>query len=165
LLSLVTLGIYWVLWYYRINREMQQYGASHGDTELEQSRPVRSSLAVLLGPILLVSPIVSFVGAVHRLQRVELHATGHRRLGRSLIALLVIGHLMSLVRGGQGVVPLVSVAGFLMCLIGCALIQARLNSIWRQHGDGGAESPLKPEVFSLQGPLVDGTVSAPRLAG
>jgi len=164
LLSVTTLGIYWVVWYYQINREMRDYGASRGDTDLAESRPILSALAVLFGPILLVSPIVSFAGTVQRLQRVETQASAHSRRGGSLIALLVLGHLMSLVRGGQGLLPVVGLAGFAMCLIGCAVIQARLNSIWREQGTNVVASPTAPAVFSLQGPLVDGAMRG-QLAG
>ena len=72
LLSVATFGIYWAVWYYKINREMRDYGASCEDRELAASRPVRSLLAVVACPLLLLAPVVSLVRTVGRLQRVEL---------------------------------------------------------------------------------------------
>ena len=50
-LVLVTLGIYYLVWYYKTNRELHDYGI-----EVE---PVVSLLAITLGGLLIIPPFVS----------------------------------------------------------------------------------------------------------
>lgn len=47
--TVLTIGIWTLVWYYRINREMRDFGRSHGDEKLANSNPVLSILAVTLG--------------------------------------------------------------------------------------------------------------------
>jgi Domain of unknown function (DUF4234) len=48
LLSILTLGVYSVVWYYKVNREMRDYGSAGGDSDLAGSKPVQSVLAVTI---------------------------------------------------------------------------------------------------------------------
>jgi hypothetical protein len=64
-LGVVTLGIYTIVWYYKINREMRDFGASRGDTKLGDSRPWRSAIAIALRGI---PALVSFVRITRRVQ-------------------------------------------------------------------------------------------------
>jgi hypothetical protein len=57
-LSLITLGIYWWVWYYKVNRELADIGRAHGTEELGTS-PLTSLLAVTLGVFIIVPPFVS----------------------------------------------------------------------------------------------------------
>jgi len=41
-LSVMTLGVYPLVWYYKINREMHDFGAVRDNAVLAGSRPVRS---------------------------------------------------------------------------------------------------------------------------
>src|SRR5947207_14053818 len=69
LLSLVTLGVYFYVWYYKINKEARDY---LGD---ETIKPGISVLAVLLGWILLlIPPIVSILNTGERIRRIQEHA-------------------------------------------------------------------------------------------
>ena len=54
LLTVVTLGIYGIVWYFTINRELRDFGAAHGDADLGSSEPWRSVVAVTLGAVLVV---------------------------------------------------------------------------------------------------------------
>jgi hypothetical protein len=56
-LALITLGIYYVFWYYFINREMRDLGQSRG-VDLGHS-PITSVLAITLGVIIIIPPFVS----------------------------------------------------------------------------------------------------------
>jgi hypothetical protein len=71
ILTIVTLGIYGYVWYYRINRELRDFGAAHQDEELAGERPGLSLLAVTLGAVLIVPPIVSWVRCTKRIQRAQ----------------------------------------------------------------------------------------------
>ena len=46
--TILTLGIYTMVWYYRINREVRDFGRAHGDEKLANSNPVLSILAVTI---------------------------------------------------------------------------------------------------------------------
>lgn len=70
-LGLITIGIYWIVWYYKINNEMKDYGRAYNDTELAESNPTNSVLAVTLGALLIVPAIVSYYRTVGRIRRVQ----------------------------------------------------------------------------------------------
>jgi Domain of unknown function (DUF4234) len=66
LLPLITLGIYNLIWWYRINKEMKAYGESLG-YDLGRN-PTNSLLALFPGAILIVPPLVSYWRGTHRVQ-------------------------------------------------------------------------------------------------
>ena len=163
LLSVATFGIYWAVWYYKINREMRDYGASCEDRELAASRPVRSLLAVVACPFWLFAPMISLVRTVGRLQRVERLASGSARRGTGLIVLLVGGDVMSIARSFQGAVA-VSLLGFAAWFIASALIQGRLNAVWQASGtERIRQRPGDP--VATDAPLVAGGSLEPVVAG
>ena len=163
LLSGITFGIYWAVWYYKINREMRDYGASCEDRELAASRPVRSLLAVVACPLLLLAPVVSLVRTVGRLQRVERLASGSSRSGNGLIVLLVGGYVMACVPSREGAIA-ISLIGFATCFIASALIQGRLNAVWRATGtERIRQRPSDP--VATDAPLVAGGSLEPVVAG
>src|SRR5258705_9665222 len=69
----LTLGflVYPQVWYYRINRELRDYGRAQGDEELANSNPTMSVLAVTIGALVVVPPFVSWYRATKRIQRAE----------------------------------------------------------------------------------------------
>jgi hypothetical protein len=68
-LAIVTLGIYYLVWYYKINRELRDYGRATG-RNLGDS-PVTSLLAVSLGALILVPPFVSWFNTFGRIRDAE----------------------------------------------------------------------------------------------
>lgn len=54
-LTLVTFGIYQLLWWYFVNKEMVKLGRSQGTTDLG-TKPGRSVLAIVPGFLLIVPP-------------------------------------------------------------------------------------------------------------
>jgi hypothetical protein len=135
LLSILTLGIYSVVWYYKVNREMRDYGSARGDNNLAGSQPRQSVLAVTIGSLLVIPTLVSYVRMVGRVQRVEGIATGESRCGGWLIALLLGSEVVGLLAGlaGTGALALY-LLGLVACLMAYALIQSRLNAVWQQSG-------------------------------
>jgi hypothetical protein len=69
-LMLITLGIYGIVWYYKINKEMAAMGQARGTTECG-TNPGQSVLAVTLGIFILVPPFVSTYNTWKRLQATE----------------------------------------------------------------------------------------------
>ena len=69
--TILTLGFYNWVWYYRINREMRDFGRAHADKELAGTNPVLSVLAVTLGGLLIVPPFVSWWKCTGRIRRMQ----------------------------------------------------------------------------------------------
>jgi hypothetical protein len=139
---------------------MRDYGSSRRDRALSASRPVSSVLAVTIGCLVIIPAIVSFIGAVGRLRRVERLASGRSRSGAGLIVLLVGGELLSLVRPGQGVSVAIAVFGYAAYIAASVLIQSRLNAVWRSdradRSDGAPSELAHSQVRTLVGGHVEG---------
>jgi hypothetical protein len=88
LLVLVTLGIYWFVWYYKANREMADLGRARGTDELGDS-PGTSLLAVTLGALIIVPAIVSVYNTFQRVQAAA-RLTGVEPLNGLIAVLLYI---------------------------------------------------------------------------
>jgi hypothetical protein len=69
-LSFVTCGIYALVWYYKINKELAALGRSRGTTELGDS-PGKSLLAITLGAIVVVPALISLVHTFKRIQTAQ----------------------------------------------------------------------------------------------
>ncbi|MCZ2527937.1 DUF4234 domain-containing protein [Streptomyces sp. HB2AG] len=65
LLTLVTFGIYYLVWYYKINRELRDFDPSI------KSSPGVSLLAITLGGVLIVPPFVSLANTAGRIRRAQ----------------------------------------------------------------------------------------------
>jgi len=63
LLSLVTLGIYGIFWWYFINREMRDLG--------EEVEPGLSVLAITFGWLILIPPFISTYNTAERIRRTQ----------------------------------------------------------------------------------------------
>ena len=116
LLSVFTLGIYTLFWWYFINREMKDMGEAHGTEELG-TKPVNSLLALFPGFILIVPAIITLVRGFQRMQAAS------RLVGRDDEANGWIGVILYLVFSPLFV----------------AYMQSDLNKTWeRQASPGGA---------------------------
>ena len=113
-LTLITLGIYWFVWYYKVNREMRDLGRAKGTDELGDS-PGTSLLAVTLGALIIVPALISIYRTFQRTQ-------GAARL--------------------TGVEPLNGwIALLLYLVIGIAFpayLQSGLNKVWEAQGSGSS---------------------------
>jgi hypothetical protein len=65
-LSLITFGIYFLFWYYFVNRELKDFGEAHGTDECGTS-PGTSLLAVSFGAFIIVPPFISIYNALKRM--------------------------------------------------------------------------------------------------
>lgn len=70
ILSIVTLGIYLVCWWYFVNREMADYGRARGTTELGDN-PTKSLLALFPGALIVVPAIWTTVTTFQRVQAAQ----------------------------------------------------------------------------------------------
>jgi hypothetical protein len=65
-LTIVTLGIYGLFWYYFVNRELKDFGEAHGTEDCGTS-PFTSLLAVTIGVLIIVPPFVSIYKSFKRM--------------------------------------------------------------------------------------------------
>ena len=110
LLPLVTLGIYHLVWWYRINRELRDYGYAK-EQNLGQS-PTHSLLALFPGAIVIVPALITYWRGFRRVQTASELAGRERANG--WIALILY---------------------LLLPFALWAYIQVSLNEIWEQDAD------------------------------
>lgn len=128
LLPVVTLGIYWLVWYYKINKEMASLGRSRGKSDELGDSPGTSLLAVTLGSLVVVPAIISLVHTFQRVQRTQ------RLLGADEPLDGWLGLVLYIV---------ISPACF-------GYMQSGLNSAW-QSGAGGDPGPHGSAQFAAGG--------------
>ncbi|MEU6113295.1 DUF4234 domain-containing protein [Streptomyces sp. NPDC047117] len=103
---LITLGIYFFVWYYKINREARDF-----DRRLDVN-PVLAMLAQLIGWIIIVPPFVSTYRTGKRIAHMQ------RAAGLEGSCNAWIGLILMFVAGLQAL-----------------YYQHELNQIWRHYGD------------------------------
>jgi hypothetical protein len=136
LLPFVTLGIYTLVWYYKINKELASLGRARNTEELGKS-PGTSLMAVLLGWILIVPPFLSIYNTWKRKVAAE-RLTGRDGMEAGL------GFLLSILIGP----------------VGYYLLQRDLNQVLQaQAGGGGGRQALD------QAPAAAAAPQAPAQAG
>ena len=130
LLPLITLGIYHLVWWYRINCELRDFGRARG-TDLGQN-PTNSVLALFPGGLIIVPALVSYWRGTERVQGAA------RIAGRELV---------------NGWIALIL---FLLLSIGFwAYLQWSLNEIWRAEAEaprGRPQPQAAPEQTQSPGP-------------
>jgi hypothetical protein len=130
-LGIATLGLYTVVWYYKVNREMRDFGSRHGDRGLASTSPWGSVLALVIGGIVLIPWLISLVRTVGRVQSVERIAIGSARPAVGLKAGLVAAALLPLGYSIGRLGPLFVLAGLTARVVSFTLIQSRLNAALR----------------------------------
>lgn len=119
-LGFITLGIYTIVWYYKVNKEMAQIGQARG-TEECGTNPTTSLLAIIPGAIIIVPPFVSMYNACKRLLATERVTGAPEGLEAPLLWLLLV----------------------FISPIGIYLFQRDLNKALESQAGGGAERPLQ----------------------
>ncbi len=119
LLPIITLGIYHLVWWYRINREMRDYGKAKG-YDLGQN-PTNSVLALFPGGLIIVPALITYWRGTKR-------AMGASRLAGQ-----------EPVNGWIAIVLYLFIAPALW-----AYIQVSLNKIWEAEADPLEGQPAPP---------------------
>lgn len=70
-LAIITLGIYYYFWYYLLNDEQKDIGIAKDDPNLAGSNPMMSVVAVLIGWIIIVPPLISVYNFGARIKRAQ----------------------------------------------------------------------------------------------
>ena len=119
LLTIFTLGIYMLFWWYYINRELRDLGQAKG-VDLGQN-PTNSVLALFPGGIIIVPAVMTLVRGFQRVQ--EATRLAGREAPNGWIALLLY---------------------ILISPAFVAYIQVSLNEVWEAEADGGAGAAADP---------------------
>jgi hypothetical protein len=115
LLPIVTLGIYHLVWWYRINRELRDYGYAK-EQNLGQN-PTNSLLALFPGGLIIVPALITYWRGFRRVQAASGLAGRERANGWiGLILYLLLAPAL------------------------WAYIQVSLNEIWEQDADSLPET-------------------------
>ena len=111
---LITLGIYFFVWYYKVNREARDF-----DSRIEVS-PLVALLAVLIGWIIIIPPFVSIYRTGERI------ATMQRAAGLEPTCIPVLGLLLTFVLGLESL-----------------YYQHELNRIWEHYKNLPEGTPVQ----------------------
>lgn len=121
--ALVTLGIYGIVWFYQVNRELAEYAKARAVPKVGGS-PVLAVLGVTVGALLVVPFIATWVWTLIRIRRAqEVEGVPALTFGTTVAA---------------AAVWLVPVAG---TVVWHEHVQFHLNAIWR-HTPGTAMAAL-----------------------
>jgi hypothetical protein len=116
-LGIITLGVYPLVWYYKINAELRSQG--------EDVSPGMALLAITLGVFLIVPPFVSMYNTAERIRRVQ----ERKGVGNPLSSVLALVLLF---------IPFAN-------LFQSAYLQAGLNRAWeRAAGDFATSADVAP---------------------
>jgi Domain of unknown function (DUF4234) len=127
-LSIITIGIYYIFWWYFINREMRDLGRAR-NTDLGQS-PGNSVLAVTLGALIIIPAIVTLWTTSGRIERSQEAVGIDRRVSGPIIFILLL----------------------LIGPVGIWYAQSELNKVWEADRSGGAGGGLPQPEAAAQPP-------------
>jgi hypothetical protein len=138
-LSIITIGIYYIFWWYFINREMRDLGRSR-NTDLGQN-PTNSVLALIPGSLIIVPALVTLWTTSGRIESSQEAVGIARRVSGPIIfiLLLIIGP------------------------VGIWYAQSELNKVWEAQRTGAA-APAIPggsEVGAGQPPATQPAAEPP----
>ena len=120
-LAILTLGIYQLVWYYKINAELRSQG--------EEVSPGTALLAVTLGAVLIVPPFVSLYNTAERIRRVQERAGVTSTINPVLALVLLF-------------IPLVNI-------FQTAYMQSALNAAWERAAGVTALATVAPAPPAL----------------
>jgi Domain of unknown function (DUF4234) len=120
-LSIVTLGIYYLFWWYFINREMRDLGRAR-NADLGQN-PTNSLLAMFPGGIIVVPALVTLWTTSGRIESSQEAVGIDRRVSGPIVFILLL----------------------LIGPVGIWYAQSELNKVWEAQRSGGGTLP-QPEA-------------------
>jgi hypothetical protein len=108
-LAVITLGIYYVVWWYKINNEMNNLGI--------QCNPTSSVLAITIGGIVIVPPFISYYTTADRIRQAQERTNASERIIPVLALLLLV----------------------VVNIFAAPYYQSQLNKAWDAMADAGAD--------------------------
>ncbi len=130
LLPIITLGIYHLVWWYKINKELKAYGEAKG-FDLGQN-PTNSLLALFPGGIIIIPALITYWRGTKRI------------MGASKVA------------GREPVSGWLSIVLYLLIAPAFwAYLQSSLNHIWEQEAEPAEGQAAPPVSDEMPPPLPD----------
>jgi hypothetical protein len=126
-LSVVTIGIYFLYWWYQVNREMVDLGRARNAEGLGDN-PTLSLLAMFPGGLIIIPPYFSLYNGVQRIKRAQEVGLGYSKdqtINGWIVLALIVGSFF------------VGVTG----LIVPAYIQSELNKVWQAQTEPAGALP------------------------
>jgi uncharacterized membrane protein len=115
-LTVITLGIYGLYWYYKVNEEIKNF------TKDETISPVRSLMALIFGWLIIVPPFIAVYNTAKHVQEMEQRAGVQQQIEPALAVILLI--VISIVIG--------------------LYMQEHLNRVWDRAA--GRQAPVGPPM-------------------
>jgi hypothetical protein len=137
-LSIITIGIYYIFWWYFINREMRDLGRAR-NTDLGQN-PGSSVLAITLGALIIVPAIVSMWRTCDRIQRAQ--------------------EVSGVDRPANG--PIIFILLLLIGPVGIWYAQSELNKAWSAQSGAAPPSLPSTEASAAPAPPAEPAPTEPR---
>jgi len=122
-LTLVTLGIYGLYWWYQVNREMVDLGKARNAEGLGDN-PTLSLLAMFPGGLVIIPPYFSLYNAIQRMKRAQEVTIGEETVNGWIVLALIVA---SFFVGVTGII----VPGYM---------QAELNKAWQTMPGAAVEA-------------------------
>lgn len=113
-LGLVTLGIYYLVWYYKINKELRDYPRASIQVE-----PVVALIAITIGSLIIVPPYVSIYNTGKRVLEAQEAASARERIN-----------------------PWIALGLSLVAGLHVPYVQTQLNKVWDVEFEQRADSPM-----------------------
>lgn len=111
-LVFLTLGIYYLVWYYKVNREMRDLGRAVGQEDRLGRSPLTSLVAITIGWLIVIPPFVSFWNTFRRIEAAQEIGGTTERVN------VVLGFILYLV-------------GVILLPVEVIYAQSELNRVWR----------------------------------
>lgn len=118
-LTVITLSIYSIFWWYFINRELADLGRATGSEDLGD-KPGLSTLAWTLGGFIIVPPFVTVFGTSKRIETAQEKVLGSNNFSPVVVLACFIGGFFLLL-------PFLAVP---------ILMQSNLNQVWERQRQG-----------------------------
>jgi hypothetical protein len=115
-LTFITIGIYGLYWYYKVNEEIRRY--THDDT----ISPTRSLMALLFGWVIIVPPFIAVYNTARHVQDMEQRIGVQQQIEPALAVVLLL--VISLLIG--------------------IYVQEHLNRVWDRASSAPAAAPPMP---------------------
>jgi uncharacterized protein DUF4234 len=115
-LSLITVGIYFFVWYYKINDELKRFERD------ETMSPTRSLMAMIFGWLIIVPPFIAMYNTAKHVRSAEERAGVQQQLEPALVIVIM----------------------FVFSLGNALYIQEHLNRIWERASGTTASQPPAP---------------------
>ena len=136
-LSIITLGIYFVFWWYFINREMRDLGRAR-NADLGES-PGNSVLAITLGALIVVPAIVTMWTTSARIENAQEAVGMDRRVSGPIVFILLL----------------------LIGPVGIWYAQSELNKVWAAQGGTSGLPAAQPAAADVRTASPGDTPEAP----